>query len=388
MTYEAGDGIISPLGFSVADTFRAVKELSDDSSKESAARLYSSNDGIPAPCFVSLIENDVLDEAFRLRCDDGFRYTKLEKAAILASLEAISKSGIDPASNDVLFIFSSTKGNVSLLENENGFGDDRIHLWRSAELISAFFGNRNEPLTVSNACISGCTAQIAAMRMLDSGRYRHIVVVGADMLCKFIISGFQSFKALSDELCRPFDVGRKGLNLGEAAAAMVLSKADEEDVPIGSAILEKGAMNNDANHISGPSRTAEGLFRSLSAVTRDCDADDIAFVNAHGTATLYNDDMESVAINRAGLGKVPVNSLKGYFGHTLGAAGILEVIISTMAVGNDTVLRSRGTVHPGTVQGLNVATGGSDCGGRHSFIKLISGFGGSNAAILYRIKSR
>jgi 3-oxoacyl-[acyl-carrier-protein] synthase-1 len=384
MIYVAGDGIISPLGFNSADTFSRVMELSADSSKESEGRLYQSHFGIPEPFFASLIDDKKLDNAFSAFSDTKFRYTKLEKAAILSADQAISKSGIDPASKDVLFILSTTKGNVSLLEDLDGFEPERIHLWRSAELIAGFFGNTNEPLVVSNACISGCSALITGMRQLRQGRYSHIVVVGADMLCKFIISGFQSFKALSNELCRPFDKNRKGLNLGEAAATMVLSTADE--APQGSFVLEAGAMHNDANHISGPSRTAEGLLRCLTEILTEDEKEDLAFINAHGTSTLYNDDMESIAIDRAFLQDIPVDSLKGYFGHTLGAAGILESIISSYAVREQVVLRSRGTLELGTVRKLNVSVNQGVTNGKHSFVKMLSGFGGSNAAILIKMK--
>ena len=100
----------------------------------------------------------------------------------------------------------------------------QIYLWHTAELIAAFFNNPNTPIVVSNACISGAAAQITAMRALQSGNYDYAVVVGVDFLSKFIISGFQAFRALSPQLCRPFDKNRCGLNLGEAAATMIFSK--------------------------------------------------------------------------------------------------------------------------------------------------------------------
>ena len=156
---------------------------------------------------------------------------------------------------------------------------------------------------------------------------------GSDVQSRFIISGFQSFKALSDEACRPFDKDRRGLNLGEAAATIIFK--DEVPGPDDWCIVS-GAVRNDANHISGPSRTGEGSFRALKAALGDFDPGLLAMVSVHGTSTPYNDEMEAIAIARAGLDKVPVSCLKGVFGHTMGAAGILETILSMASVDDGT----------------------------------------------------
>jgi len=143
-------------------------------------------------------------------------------------------------------------------------------------------------------------------------------------------------------------------------------------------------MRNDAFHISGPSRTAEGSYRALAAAKREV-ADPVC-ISAHGTATLYNDDMESKAIDRAGMNNVPVSALKGYYGHTMGAAGILESIITMHALGEGWIPGTRGFQALGTSRPITVI-------GRHqkldddvknpAFIKLMSGFGGCNAAMPY-----
>lgn len=299
--------------------------------------------------------------------------------SILSAYSAIMDSGIDAGADDVLFVFSTTKGNVELLDEENSFEKERVYLWRSAQIVAKFFGNDNEPVVVSNACISGCAAQIAAMNYLENHNYKYAVVIGAEVLSKFIVSGFQSFKALSPTLCKPFDKNRCGLNLGEAAATIVYAKEDDAVTVTENAVrLVGGAMHNDANHISAPSRTGEGLYRSLMQLCPH----NIAFISAHGTATAYNDDMESVAINRAGLNRIPVTSLKGYFGHTLGAAGVVESIISCHALQNHIVLKTAGTEEVGTVNPINVCLANAEIT-ELSFIKMMSGFGGSNAALLF-----
>lgn len=376
MIYSIGDSIISPLAMTSRGNFEAVIR------GESRLRYYEHAFGLPEPCYISLFEEERLDNAFSALVDFGTGgYTKMEKAAILAANQAIEEANIAADRDNVIFILSTTKGNVDLLE-ENPYEPERPYLWRSAQIIAEFFDNPNTPMVVSNACISGCAAQIAAAKQLRYGGYKYAVVVGAETLSKFIISGFQSFKALSQERCMPFDANRCGLNLGEAAAAIVYTLGDDNTVlPDNTLILKAGAISNDANHISGPSRTGEGLLRAIQKVTQGFNPADLAFINAHGTATPYNDDMESVAIARAGLQNTPVNSLKGYFGHTLGAAGILETIMAHQAIQNQTVIGTLGTSTPGTVEKVNVNLQNQTATGS-TFMKLISGFGGSNAALL------
>ncbi|MBR0304141.1 MAG: 3-oxoacyl-ACP synthase [Bacteroidales bacterium] len=386
MIFSIGDSIISPLAMTSHGNFEAVMR------GESRLQYYEHAFGLPEPCFISLMEDERIDRAFETIYDYSVKdYTKMEKAAILAVHQAIAEANIAANRSDVIFILSTTKGNVDLLES-NPYEPERPYLWRSAQLIAEFFGNPNTPIVVSNACISGCAAQIAAANQLRYGGYKYAVVVGAETLSKFVISGFQSFKALSKERCMPFDGSRCGLNLGEAAAAIVYTIDDDPThIPDNALILRAGAINNDANHISGPSRTGEGLLRAINKVIAGFDnaqpafdVNRLAFINAHGTATLYNDDMESVAISRANLQQVPVNSLKGYFGHTLGAAGILETIMAYQAIKNHTIIGTKGTDNPAPACPINVATSTMNTNG-DAFMKLISGFGGSNAALLMEI---
>ena len=378
--YKIGEGVVSPLGMTAGAVYEALCK------GESRAQRYENTFGLPEPFFASLLDEDKLDSAFSALWDYGTEgYTKVEKAAIVAAAQAINEANIAADREDVIFVLSTTKGNVDLLEN-NPYEPERPYLWRTAQLITEYFDNPNTPIVVSNACISGCAAQIAAINQLRYGGYKYAVVIGAEALSKFVISGFQSFKALSPERCKPFDANRRGLNLGEAAAAIVYTIGADEELDAGTLIVQGAAINNDANHISGPSRTGEGLLRSITKANEGFDTSRLAFINAHGTATLYNDDMESIAISRAGLQDVPVNSLKGYFGHTLGAAGILETILSAHALNHGRVLPTLGTDTPGTAAPVNVCLQSQATRG-DSFMKLISGFGGSNAAMTFRVKS-
>ena len=357
--------IISPLGVTSAENYAAVK------SGQSALKRYDGLWGLPEPFVASLIDRkDYTDN----------RYTIDEQIVIHSVSKALENTKIDTTSAKVLFIISTTKGNVFLLDKrEKGFPQERVRLGMMAREVTRHFGNPNEPIVVSNACISGVCAQIEAMRYLESGAYDYVIVCGVDVQSAFIVSGFQSFKALSPDECKPFDANRCGLNLGDAVATIIFTKKDK--VGDNEWVACRGAIRNDANHISGPSRTGEGSYRALKVALGDLEPEKLAFINAHGTATSYNDEMESVAIERAGLDGVPVNSLKGYYGHTMGAAGVLETIISMQAVDDHNILGTRGfdtlgVTHPLDVSNQNRATE------KRAFIKLLSGFGGCNAALL------
>ena len=247
--------------------------------------------------------------------------------------DALKDSGVLAADEKTVLIISSTKGNISLLETEPGNPElnNRIAIHTSAKLVAEYFGFVSMPVVVSNACISGIMAILTGMRLIQSGQYENAVITGADVITKFVLSGFQSFQAISPEPCKPFDINRAGITLGEGAATMILSSNAKYAARIK---VISGAVSNDANHISAPSRTGEELCMAIEKTLADAGlkACDIDLISAHGTATSYNDEMEAKAIAMAGLGSIPLNSLKGYYGHTLGAAGLIESIISVRSL--------------------------------------------------------
>jgi 3-oxoacyl-[acyl-carrier-protein] synthase-1 len=191
------------------------------------------------------------------------------------------------------------------------------------------------------------------MRLLKAGQYENAVICGADTISKFIVSGFQSFQALSDEICKPFDSSRNGLNLGEGAATVILSTDKKFE---GNIKVKGGSVSNDANHISGPSRTGEELGHAIRQAIGDANilAKDVDFISAHGTATVYNDEMEANAMALAGLQAVPLNSLKGYYGHTLGAAGLIESVVSIQSLKENLMIPTLGFKELGVTSRVNV----------------------------------
>jgi 3-oxoacyl-[acyl-carrier-protein] synthase-1 len=378
-----GTNIISSLGFTTDENFENVKR------GISGIKHYGAGTfGLPEAFMASLIDKKRLNGCF-MEISTKNDYTDLEKAVILSVFDANKQANIDLSNEKVLFIFSSTKGNVHLLENGVTV---QVYLWHVAKQVSEFFGNKNAPVVASNACISGACAQIAAMRALESGKYDNAVVVGADFLSKFIISGFQSFKALSPELCKPFDKNRMGLNLGEAAACVIAglsrNSSKNEGIPAFAGMtLRAGAIRNDATHISAPSRTGEGSYRGLSSILQVVDKAQIAFISAHGTATPYNDAMEAIALARTDLADVQVNSLKAFFGHTLGAAGVLESIISMKALSENLILKSLNFVEQNFESKISISIENQRTDKKY-FIKMLSGFGGCNAALLFEKRNQ
>ncbi len=367
------DNIISPLGTTSEDNYLSVKAGC------TGIRTYDSLFGIDGKISCSKIDDALIDSELNAVVGYDDHYTRLEKLALISATKAICNAKIDASSPDVKFYLSTTKGNVGLLD-EGIIDSQKLYLHNTARLISTHFGNHTMPLTISNACISGLNAIITASRELEAGRIKYAVITGVDVLSKFVVSGFTCLKSLSPRPCRPFDIDRNGLNLGEAAATVVLQKTDGED---GGLHFINGSIRNDAYHISSPSRTAEGSFNALNDILQDFDKEQLAFVNAHGTATFFNDEMESVALDRAALNDTPVNAYKGYFGHTLGAAGVLETIISKHSINDNTVLKTLGYEQLGTSRRIqptteNIATD------KPYFVKLISGFGGANAAALFK----
>ena len=356
MAYIIADNIISPLGETSEENYLSVK------AGRSGIRAYEPGTcNIPEGFYASLLFED------------------FETLALKSAQKAIANGRLELKGKRTAFILSSTKGNI----------EENISLADSAQRIANQLGIDAKPIVVCNACISGLSALILGNRLIDSGLYDAAIVCGCDTPRQFILSGFQSLKALSPEPCRPFDMERMGLNLGEAAATLILSK---NPIQGNSWRMGDGFIRNDAFHISTPSKTADGLYlslqRTLESFTKEISStckqidlkEHLAFINAHGTATLFNDQMESVAIGRAGLSDLPANAYKSFWGHTMGAAGILETIINMKAIDDDTILGTRGFSELGVSGKMNICAENRPTD-KKGFIKMLSGFGGCNATI-------
>lgn len=379
--FVAADNIISPLGFTSSENFRNLELMN------TGIRKFEKSELSQEPVMAAVIDNTPLDAEFS-KLNISSPFTRLEKLAILSVNDALKNNvHIDIKSSSTLFVLSTTKGNIDLLSAEHAgkFDKKRLKIWETANVIAAHFGNPNKAMVVSNACISGVVAIILAKRFLENGQYENIVVCGVDILTHFVVSGFQSFKAVSSGICKPYDASRDGISLGEAAGTIILTNKKER-LNTGEAVItvKGGASSNDANHISGPSRDGEGLFLAISKTLLESGIAPSAIdhVSGHGTATVFNDDMESLAITDAKLEKVPMNSLKSYFGHTLGAAGVIESVIGLQSMRNNTLIGTYNHKVQGVSKPINVIrettrTTVNNC------LKTAAGFGGCNGAVLF-----
>ena len=366
--YITADTLISSLGANTRENIKAIREYRSGITRHEAGIISDTS------ILAATIQPEQWERAKKLGT-----YTRLEQLFILAIQDILSHSEMNLADKDCGLILSTTKGNIDLLANHPDDLDIRVHLWEMGRRISEYFQAGNRVEVISNACISGVSALIVAKRWIESGKYKKVIVAGGDILSHFITSGFLSFRSISSERCRPYDARRDGLNLGEACGAILLS-SEGNDTDI---ILSGGAISNDANHISGPSRTGDGLYFAIRQAMEEAAAlaEDVSFMNTHGTATVYNDEMESKAIHLAGLETVPVHSLKSYFGHTLGASGVIESIICIHELKENVLFGTLGYEKPGVSMPILVQADHQEIPMKHC-IKTASGFGGCNAAIV------
>jgi len=385
--YVIADNIITSLGFTTDENIIGI--LNDKIGIASTPQEESLS-FIPAA--LSLVNTQLLEEKFSQILRNINRdlpvdsYTRLEKLFILSIRDALSEVGFDYRNKRVMLIISTTKGNIDLLEEryKAKFNHKRLFLWELGRVIRDFFGFFNTPMIISNACISGVLAFSMASRMIQSGFCDYAIVTGGDIMSEFVVSGFQSFQALSPQPCRPYDIDRNGLSLGEGCGTIILSNQalTRENTSVR---VAGSSTTNDANHISGPSRSGQELSFAINSSMKEagCSSGDITYISAHGTATPFNDEMESKAIGLSKMTEVPLNSFKGYWGHTLGAAGIVESVAAIASIKRNTLFRSAGFGSLGVPEPLhvikeNTASELSSC------LKTASGFGGCNAAIIFQ----
>lgn len=374
--YLSHNNIISSLGF---DSETVVKNIHN---KVSGLQLVEDATMFSQPFCSSIINQKTLNNSFNsLSADNNF--TRLEKMMI-TSLNSVIKASEIPLTKKVGLIISTTKGNIDVLDKHSKFPKESAYLSVLGKVIKDFFKFKNNAIVVSNACVSGVLAVAVAKRYINQGVYDDVFIVSGDIVTEFILSGFNSFQALSSEPCKPYCKNRTGINIGEVAASVLVTNNKKNLAKEAVTILGEGS-SNDANHISGPSRTGEGLFRSVKSALKEANIspNSIDYISAHGTATPYNDEMEAIAFNRLGLQNVPLNSLKGYFGHTLGASGLLETIVGMHSLYNNTLYTSLGFEELGVTQPINVITETTKKN-MSIFLKTASGFGGSNLAAIFK----
>jgi 3-oxoacyl-[acyl-carrier-protein] synthase II len=290
---------------------------------------------------------------------------------------------------DAALMTATIKSGIDNLESEcrgSAAGMQDILLTSLADRLGARLGLTDRGVCISASCASSTIAVARGAALIAMGRADAVLVCCADIVSEYAFSGFSALKALAPDACRPFDRNRQGLSLGEGAAALLLmskARAQKEGRDrLGS--IRGWGITNDASHITAPVRGGAGLARAidkaLAAAGRT--ADDIAAVCAHGTGTIYNDRMELDAFNTVFHGRpLPIFSVKGAIGHTLGAAGGIETALGLKALATHIVPPTVGFAAPekgaeGQVSGNQQAIAGD------VLLTTNSGFGGINAALV------
>lgn len=306
------------------------------------------------------------------------RTSDLAEAVVRQALGTLDPRG-------VALIGGSTSGDMVVGEEEyrrcmDGTPPGPGFLWaqlcdRPAQIVAGRLGLTGPRLTVSTACSSGAVAVGVAADMVASGRVCAAIAFGADALCRMTVHGFGSLGAVSPEPCRPFDAGRTGLSLGEGAGALLLEPAEHARArgarPLGR--IAGWGTASDAHHLTAPDPAGRGARAAIAAAGTD----GVQWVNAHGTATELNDPME-VSVLADVLPGVPVSSIKGAVGHTLGAAGAIELVATVLAVHRGVIPPNVGCREPGFALDLPTQARRTPLTGA---LSVSFAFGGHNAAV-------
>lgn len=379
--YIADSHLVTSFGEGTALNFRALL------AGESGLRPVVSEKRVTEGEICAGIIPDEIYSSLSERYGSDFTYPELLSSACISHITDNNAHVLHEGKTGL--VLSTAKGNIITLDSRCPSGPfvpedgDPVLLSSLAKACGRMAGIPEENVhVVSTACISGVSAIVTARRMILAGIYDHVIVTGVDVQCRFITSGFASFKSLSAGPCKPYDADRCGLNLGEACGALLLT-SDRTVAGDDAVRVDGGYITDDANHISGPSRTGDGLFFAIRGAMEEAgiSPEEIDAMQMHGTATLYNDEMESRAASLAGLTGVPLQSLKPYFGHTMGASGVIETILLAEQMKHGKFFGVKGFSEPGVPFRLNVSP---DCREikMHHCLKTASGFGGTNAAVV------
>jgi 3-oxoacyl-[acyl-carrier-protein] synthase II len=380
-------GVVSPLGFGLKDTLTALKANKD------CVLPVTAFDVANCRCKTAAqVPDDVLDE--RLNGRKSRRLHRASKMMISAVAELHEQ---DPEFRPELTVIGTTSGGMS-------FGQDyyrALHRHRglrhSPQWIANYppqkpvidaeeaFGISAPCQIIANACASGTNAIGHAFECVRSGKHQRVLTGGYDALSELVFVGFDSLQAATPEKCRPFDRDRTGMVLGEGAAVLALEnleRARARGANILAEIIGYG-ISTDNHHLTQPDPSGSGPRRAMEQALENAKRtpEDVDYINAHGTATIFNDAAEGKAIQEL-FGKVPVSSTKGMIGHSLGAAGAIEAIVCLLALRTQLLPANINFRNSDSNLDLNIVANES----REAKIDIVLsnsfGFGGTNASIL------
>ncbi|MGD0902065.1 MAG: beta-ketoacyl-[acyl-carrier-protein] synthase family protein [Terracidiphilus sp.] len=334
---------------------------------------------------------------------EGHRYSRTDRLAMAAARDAVAGlDGSGSALRESGIVMASTVAGLSEIDAEISRGPAAWYrqgglsraasypVSRVAASVGEHLGIEGPACAVSVACASGAMAIALGANLLLDQAAPMVLAGGSDALCPFTLSGFNSLQALDTEPCRPFDQNRKGLNIGEGAAVLVLetlANAARRGARI-LAVLRGWAMTNDAFHPTAPHKDGAGLASCIQRALEmaECGVEEVGYVNAHGTGTPLNDVAEANAYQSAFRGRsrpIPVSSTKSYFGHCLGAAGALEAAITITAMQNSALFPTLRLTDPIESADIDWLRGELRRQPLPVAMSVSAGFGGSNAALVF-----
>lgn len=386
-----GIGVISPYGLGFAKLQAGL--LNTQCRLERSTGFYPGFDGSVA----------AIRDLDSIEALPHFRPSRTDQLAVIAARDAVRSAGLqDPASLECGVVMATTVAGLTEIDLDavqdpggwyrNG-GLAKAASYPAAHVADAvgeYLKIRGPRLAVTVACASGAISIGLAANMLRDGECKIALAGGSDALCAFTLSGFHSLQALDANPCRPFDMNRAGLNLGEGSAVLALETARDaaaRQAPI-FAVLRGFAMTNDAFHPTAPDEQGRGLAGCIRDAMQvaGVSPDEIGYVNAHGTGTPLNDIAETRAYQRAFAERsrpIPVSSTKSYFGHCLGAAGALEAAITIAAIRCGALWPTLRLEHPLESSSVDWVRGEPRREPLPIAMSVSAGFGGSNAALIF-----
>lgn len=387
--FVTGIGTVSATGFGTEETLDSFFNLRTGIGKLSLFRSVHS--GIPV---AEVKRNNTLLARHAGAYEHPDSYTRNTLLALVASEQAVHSSGwTDTQEKHTGLVWATTVGGMDINEQyyrsllESDQHKDIIGVLDSAdctEKIAARYGIHHHLTTISTACSSSANAIMLGARLVRNNRLQRVLVGGSDSLTRFTLNGFNALEILSPTGCRPFDMNRNGLTIGEGAAALVL-ESEETAAPDRIICELRGYANvNEAYHATASTADGFGALLAMekALVSARLEAKEISYINAHGTGTEINDLSEGRAIEKVfGNNIPPVSSTKAFTGHTLGAAGAMEAVFSALAVKYQLLLPGLNFEAQMPELSFTPCTKAVSCPVNHVMSNSF-GFGGSNTTLI------
>lgn len=386
----SGIGIISSIGKNLSETYESLVEKRSGISKIDVLETKHKDEFLVGE--IKFTHEQLIELA---EVKPEYPWTRTALLGIIAAKQAVSDAGVN--SSECSLISASTVGGMDrselfykdfLTEAKHSKFIDSHHAGNSTEMIAEQLGVGGIITTISTACSSSLNSIIFGSNLIKAGKANKVIVGGTDALSKFTLNGFNTLMILDREHCRPFDESRTGLNLGEGAAYLILED-EQEAINAGRkiyAVVQGYANANDAHHQTASSDDGTGPFLAMknAIASAGINADDIDYINAHGTGTDNNDLTESIAIKRLFENKIPdFSSTKAYTGHTLGAAGVIESVIAILTLQNSIAFPNINFKNEIEETGLTPVTEIKKLDSCNYVLTNSFGFGGNDSSIVF-----